>query len=254
METLGGWLTAGTMSARPEVLKFVGRVVRRLPLQRGGGERARTGDEADAVAVVAGPLVAPRRRGRGDRGALGRGVRVGRDGRLVVRRAPVARHRVDDHAFAGGLVGGGLPHHGHGHGRDPRPRAVAGFGRRSIRAGLEKRDGLQRRFHGALARPRGCSGTCRPSGDSPGIIRRSPRLLFGALAFPMVKTIIETFDGSQAFFRRVGKSYRNPTLYLRGAVVGLGPGVRDRAGDVGQGDAGAGLVRVLRRRSRRSRG
>jgi len=48
--------------------------------------------------------------------------------------------------------------------------------------------------------------------------------LFGALVFPMVKTIIETFDGSQAFFRRVGKSYRRPTLYARGAVVGLGLG------------------------------
>jgi cyclic beta-1,2-glucan synthetase len=48
--------------------------------------------------------------------------------------------------------------------------------------------------------------------------------LFGALTFPLVKTVIETFDGSQAFFRRVGKSYRNPVLYARGAVVGLGVG------------------------------
>ena len=48
--------------------------------------------------------------------------------------------------------------------------------------------------------------------------------LFGALAFPLVKTIIETFDGSQAFFRRLRRSYGNPVLYLRGAVVGLGLG------------------------------
>ena len=48
--------------------------------------------------------------------------------------------------------------------------------------------------------------------------------LFGALVFPLMKTIIETFDGSQAFFRRVGRSYRSPILYLRGAVVGLGLG------------------------------
>jgi cyclic beta-1,2-glucan synthetase len=46
----------------------------------------------------------------------------------------------------------------------------------------------------------------------------------GALAFPLIKTIVESFDGSQAFFRRVGRSYRTPTLYLRGAVVGLGLG------------------------------
>src|SRR5262249_19222176 len=45
--------------------------------------------------------------------------------------------------------------------------------------------------------------------------------IFGALAFPLAKALIETFDGSQAFFRRVGNSYRNSTLYTRGAVVGL---------------------------------
>ncbi len=48
--------------------------------------------------------------------------------------------------------------------------------------------------------------------------------LFGALAFPLAKTLIETFDGSRAFFRRLGRSYRDPVLYLRGAVVGLGVG------------------------------
>ena len=48
--------------------------------------------------------------------------------------------------------------------------------------------------------------------------------LFGALAFPLLKTIVETFDGSYAFFQRVGRSYSNPILYLRGAVVGLGLG------------------------------
>ncbi len=50
-------------------------------------------------------------------------------------------------------------------------------------------------------------------------------LLFGAVAFPMVKTIFETFDGSQAFFRRVARSYANPLLYARGAAVGLGLGL-----------------------------
>ncbi len=52
-----------------------------------------------------------------------------------------------------------------------------------------------------------------------------PLVLFGALAFPMVKTIFETFDGSQGFFRRVLKSYRSPWLYARGAVVGLALGL-----------------------------
>ncbi len=48
---------------------------------------------------------------------------------------------------------------------------------------------------------------------------------FGALAFPLVKTIFETFDGSQGFFRRVAKSYGDGLLYARGAVVGLGLGL-----------------------------
>ena len=47
----------------------------------------------------------------------------------------------------------------------------------------------------------------------------------GALVFPLVKTIIETFDGSQGFFRRAIRSYRDPRLYGRGAVVGLGVGL-----------------------------
>jgi len=50
-------------------------------------------------------------------------------------------------------------------------------------------------------------------------------LPIGILAFPLVKTIIETFDGSQGFFRRAARSYRDPLLYARGAVVGLGLGV-----------------------------
>src|SRR6185312_7604645 len=50
-------------------------------------------------------------------------------------------------------------------------------------------------------------------------------LLFGAVAFPLVKTIFETFDGSQGFFRRVARNYRNPLLFGRGAVVGLGLGL-----------------------------
>lgn len=49
-------------------------------------------------------------------------------------------------------------------------------------------------------------------------------MLVGAMVFPLGKTIIETFDGSQRFFRRVRMSYQNPILYLRGVVVGLGLG------------------------------
>ena len=46
--------------------------------------------------------------------------------------------------------------------------------------------------------------------------------LAGALVFPFVKTIIETFDGSLPFFERTRYSYRSKTLYARGAVAGFG--------------------------------
>jgi cyclic beta-1,2-glucan synthetase len=46
--------------------------------------------------------------------------------------------------------------------------------------------------------------------------------LAGALVFPLLKTIIETFDGSIPFFQRARYSYRDVALYARGAVAGLG--------------------------------
>ena len=47
-------------------------------------------------------------------------------------------------------------------------------------------------------------------------------ILVGAAVFPFLKTIIETFDGSQPFFDRLRYSYRQATLYARGAVAGFG--------------------------------
>jgi cyclic beta-1,2-glucan synthetase len=46
-------------------------------------------------------------------------------------------------------------------------------------------------------------------------------LLTGALLFPLGKTVVESFDGSMSFFRRLVYSYKNGTLYFRGAVAGL---------------------------------
>ncbi|MDG3008193.1 GH36-type glycosyl hydrolase domain-containing protein [Paludisphaera mucosa] len=46
--------------------------------------------------------------------------------------------------------------------------------------------------------------------------------LLGALAFPLVKTVFESFDGSPPFFERLARSYRDPWLAARGAVVGMG--------------------------------
>ncbi|MCE5266884.1 MAG: hypothetical protein LLG00_03245 [Planctomycetaceae bacterium] len=55
--------------------------------------------------------------------------------------------------------------------------------------------------------------------------RMSPWLALavaGAAAWPLAKTVIESFDGSQSFFRRACKAYGSPILYVRGAVIGLG--------------------------------
>ena len=48
--------------------------------------------------------------------------------------------------------------------------------------------------------------------------------LLGASVFPLIKTIIETFDGSPPFFRRLQRNYLDPVLSLRGIVIGLGLG------------------------------
>ncbi len=48
--------------------------------------------------------------------------------------------------------------------------------------------------------------------------------LAGTLVFPLAKTIIESFDGSTNFFRRISKSHSDPVLYFRGAIVGLSLG------------------------------
>ena len=56
------------------------------------------------------------------------------------------------------------------------------------------------------------------------LCRTFPALLFaaaGAVTFPLFKAIIETFDGSQSFFRRALRTYREPVLMARGVVVGI---------------------------------
>ncbi len=54
--------------------------------------------------------------------------------------------------------------------------------------------------------------------------QRMPYLVLaiaGALTFPIFKIIVESFDGSQNFFKRASLAYRKPSLYGRGAVAGL---------------------------------
>ncbi len=43
----------------------------------------------------------------------------------------------------------------------------------------------------------------------------------GALIFPLIKTLIESFDGSPSFVLRLLRNYRRPSMTLRGAIAGL---------------------------------
>jgi cyclic beta-1,2-glucan synthetase len=51
----------------------------------------------------------------------------------------------------------------------------------------------------------------------------NPVVLFtlaGGAVFPLFKTVIETFDGSQSFFGRAKCAYKDPVLWLRGLLLG----------------------------------
>jgi cyclic beta-1,2-glucan synthetase len=59
-------------------------------------------------------------------------------------------------------------------------------------------------------------------------LKLSPIFAFagtGMLAFPLAKTVVESFDGSKPFFERLRDAYRAPWAYARGLVLGLGAGL-----------------------------
>ncbi|WP_165250338.1 GH36-type glycosyl hydrolase domain-containing protein [Paludisphaera soli] len=58
-----------------------------------------------------------------------------------------------------------------------------------------------------------------------GLLEAQPMIVaaaLGAMAWPLVKTIFESFDGSPPFLERLTRSYRDPWLATRGAMVGIG--------------------------------
>jgi cyclic beta-1,2-glucan synthetase len=223
LAALGNGLTLGMLAGWPEVREFVARVfvvfvfneavVHGLALatnrKRAGSLRAHLAMLAVALAVVAGPWIA----------AIGSGDWAAALPSLLRRITALATTIFSQAGLWAevylitGLVNDAL------HGRAPSPGAVSAYPVQGMKKGMVYSGTFMGILHllGALA-------------DVPGLYRLAAgypviaSLLFGALAFPLVKTIIETFDGSQAFFRRVGASYRNPVLYLRGAVVGFGLG------------------------------
>ncbi|HEX8203156.1 MAG TPA: hypothetical protein VF590_21955, partial [Isosphaeraceae bacterium] len=223
MQALGDMLTAGALAARPEVLEFAGRVLvvfgfnavvanglglatKRTLL---GSARAYASLLAVAVAVVAAPWVA----------AFGSGAMVASwrvPGRLLATLATTCLSQAGLWAEAyliTGLILDAI------HGRAPSRGSTAGHPLQGMKKGMVYSGVFMGILYGLGA-----------LGEVPGVpwmahhVPVLGAMLLGALAFPLLKTIIESFDGSHAFFRRAGRSYRDPILYLRGAVVGLGAG------------------------------
>jgi cyclic beta-1,2-glucan synthetase len=54
--------------------------------------------------------------------------------------------------------------------------------------------------------------------------------VFGAAAFPLLKTVIESFDGDNHFFQRLHTSYADCTCFLRGAAVGAAVAIALQSG------------------------
>ena len=72
---------------------------------------------------------------------------------------------------------------------------------------------------------------CLPSARS--LLAAYPLLsacLFGAVLFPLLKTIIESFDGDNHFFQRLRNSYADCNGFLRGAAVGAAVAVALQSG------------------------
>ncbi|MBK8652276.1 MAG: hypothetical protein IPN23_11310 [Elusimicrobia bacterium] len=101
-----------------------------------------------------------------------------------------------------------------------RLRPFPRVGHAAHRCWPSKRHGFQRPFHRALhavALLLSIPSVQHGLASAPLTVG----LLAGALLFPLGKTVVESFDGSMSFFRRLAYSYKNGTLFFRGAVAGL---------------------------------
>ncbi len=223
LQALGGTLTAGALASRPEALAFLGRVVvilcfneavanglslatKRAPLK---SQRAHVSLVVVAIAAVSGPWVA----------SLGSGATVA---------SWPAGMRLFATVVTTVLSQAGLWAEAY---------LITGLAMDAIHGQAPSRDSCVMHPLRGMAKGMVFSGTFMGLLHVLGILADLPVLrsiaasyllpaatLFGALAFPLLKTIVETFDGSYAFFQRVGRSYSSPILYLRGAAVGLGLG------------------------------
>ena len=101
-----------------------------------------------------------------------------------------------------GLWAEAYPDHGHDHGRDPCPGSLGRLGCGHPLAGDEKGHGLQRSRSWEACTFLGLLWEVPPLRVAEGFPVFAA-ILLGATVFPLIKTIIETFDGSPPFFRRL---------------------------------------------------
>ena len=223
MQSLGSVLTAGLVTSEPAALEFLGRVVVvfcfNLAVAQGLGMattrkglrsvRAHTLLLVVAAAVVASPRVA----------TFGSGATVAAWPsvlRLIamVLTAMLSQAGLWAEAYlVTGMIMDAI------HGQAPTRTStfehpVTGMKKAMVYGGV---------FMGSLY-------TLGTLGDIP-VVRWAAEnhllvvaMLAGAILFPLVKTVIESFDGSPPFFQRLRRNYRMPALFARGIVIGLGMG------------------------------
>ena len=219
---LGDGFAAATLPTSPAVTEFVERVLILFSFNAAVAARAGAGDRRQAAQVPHGSHGdAGGRRCRG-RGSVGRVRRVGYGRRLLVRRPALASQHPDDHHLPGRALGRGLPRHRHGHGRDPWRSSVSRVQPQASIQGIKKGIIYSGIFIGSLY----SLGALWEFPYVPWMTATFPTvaaILLMSLGFPLLKTVIESFDGSPPFIRRAWRNYQNPLLYLRGAVVVAGP-------------------------------
>jgi cyclic beta-1,2-glucan synthetase len=106
------------------------------------------------------------------------------------------------------------------HGRAPTSEAASGH----VGQGFKKAMIYSGTFLGIL-QILGALGSWPPARSFAAASPLLACVLLGTCSYPLIKTIFATFDGSKAFFRRTRRSYADPSLIARGAVIGLGLGL-----------------------------
>ncbi|MFO0889410.1 MAG: hypothetical protein U0790_09755 [Isosphaeraceae bacterium] len=224
LRSLGGTISAGTLDGRPEVEQFLGRVLillgfnellaQGLSLVTRGRWLLSPRAHLAMLAVAAGAVASPWVAWFGSGGTIAEWPGAARWFGTVLATMLAQAGLWGEAYLVTGLLLDAI------RGGSPTERAVlvhplSGMTKGAIYSGV---------FMGSLHG----FGLLMGLPGVRGLAEHAPTeaaVLLGALAFPLIKTVIETFDGSPPFFRRLARNYRMPFLYLRGAVVGPGMGL-----------------------------